>query len=28
MAFFPVPGSEVFASKGLAPRTDIVSALP
>jgi N-methylhydantoinase B len=28
MAFFPVPGSEVFASKGLAPRADIVSALP
>ena len=28
MTFFPVPGSEVFASKGLAPRTDIVSALP
>jgi N-methylhydantoinase B len=28
MAFFPVPGSEVFASKGLAPRSDIVSALP
>jgi N-methylhydantoinase B len=28
MAFFPVPGSEVFASKGIAPRADIVSALP
>jgi len=28
MAFFPVPGSEVFASKGIAPRVDIVSALP
>jgi N-methylhydantoinase B len=28
MAFFPVPGSEVFASKGLTPRADIVSALP
>jgi N-methylhydantoinase B len=28
MAFFPVPGSEVFASKGLAPRSDIISALP
>ena len=28
MAFFPVPGSEVFASKGLAPRADVVSALP
>ena len=27
MAFFPVPGSEVFASKGIAPRADIVSAL-
>ncbi|MDT5203290.1 MAG: N-methylhydantoinase [Mycobacterium sp.] len=28
MAFFPVPGSDVFASKGLAPRADVVSALP
>jgi N-methylhydantoinase B len=28
VAFFPVPGSEVFASKGLTPRADIVSALP
>ena len=28
MAFFPVPGSEVFASRGLAPRADIISALP
>jgi N-methylhydantoinase B len=28
MPFFPVPGSEVFASKGIAPRADIVSALP
>ncbi|MCU1700870.1 MAG: hydantoinase [Mycobacterium sp.] len=28
MAFFPVPGSDVFASKGLAPRADVISALP
>jgi len=28
MAFFPVPGSEVFASKGLTPRAEVVSALP